>query len=534
LASPSDRLQAPNSVRDNVRLFGEALAIAASALALVFGAVPVRGSLPEYGAPANAGVIPLDAPQGVNFLVVADFNGDGSQDVLVIRSLAFSPRTFPVVLLASRGDGTFADQTSRTFSGDVPRTSQARRVIVADFNGDRRPDVFVADSGEDLPPFAGYQNTLILSAPGGKLVDASGNLPQRSDYSHAAAAADVNGDGAVDLFVGELGGGSSSVLINDGTGRFHDEPDGIPARFADPAQAVVTSAVFADVNRDGFPDLIIGGGSNGFVRTVPVVLLNDKHGAFPRIASELPLPPHGFDSPVDFKTADLNRDGVPDIVASYVKTPSSTGEWIQLLIGKGDGTFNDETQTRLAQQDSNGSWFKEIDLVDLNGDGAPEIATAVAPLIPTLDDPPPFYLNDGHGHFARLPQELGLSPGNTYSFIDSTGQGERDIVFSKDNASLELLRPQPVHGFRLYATLSAGGAVSLVDDQGARSIRAGVHLLVVWDQARHAAFRISGPGVAAHTGTAYTGITAVSIRLRAGVVYRYGSGKRLVALRVAP
>ena len=49
-------------------------------------------------------------------------------------------------------------------------------MVIADFNGDRVDDIFVADHGYDAYPFPGYQNTLVLSAPGGKLVDATDNL----------------------------------------------------------------------------------------------------------------------------------------------------------------------------------------------------------------------------------------------------------------------------------------------------------------------------------------------------------------------
>jgi VCBS repeat protein len=165
-------------------------------------AMPGRGSdvsasafgLPEYGAAVSAGVIPADNPQVVNFLAVADFNGDGRDDVMVVRALYQSNRTFPVVVLANQGNGRFVDQTASIFDGAPPQTMDARRVVVADFNGDGRPDVFIADEGQDVTPNVGHQNTLILSAPGGKLVDATANLPQRSDFSHALAVADVNGD----------------------------------------------------------------------------------------------------------------------------------------------------------------------------------------------------------------------------------------------------------------------------------------------------------------------------------------------------
>lgn len=489
---------------------------------------PSLAGLPEYTAPAGAGVFPVESPQGVNFLVVGDFNADGRQDVMVVRSLAFSPRTFPVVVMVNGGNGAFADETSSLFVGDVPQTLQARRVVVADFNGDGRPDVFMADSGEDLPPYAGYQNTLILSAPGGKLVDATENLPQRPDYSHSVAAADVNGDGSVDLFVGNLGGADSSILLNDGSGHFHDEPNGIPAWLADPGRSILTSAAFADVNRDGFPDLIVGGGSNGQYSTVPVVLFNNSHGAFPSVSGELPLPRHGFNSPVDIQTTNLNSDGRPDLVISYVKTPSQIGaRWIQLLVNNRNGTFRDETQTRLPQHNNSDSWIKWIQIIDLNHDGAPDLATAVAPNLPSSNESPPFYLNDGQGHFTRLPHRLGFEVGNNYNFIDATGNGAHDIVLSTDNASLQIERQQPALGYRLYATLSPTGVVAVIGDQGANTpIHAGRHRLLIWDEDTNTSLHLNGPGVNLSSGRRHTGITTTMIRLHAGATYHYRSDHR--------
>jgi FG-GAP-like repeat len=510
------------------------LIVVSASVALPVGAATGRAGylslagLPEYAAPVGAGVFPVESPQGVNFLVIGDFNADGHQDVMVVRSLAFSPRTFPVVVMVNRGEGTFVDETSSLFVGDVPQTLQARRVVVADFNGDGRPDVFIADTGEDLPPYAGYQNTLILSAPGGKLVDATKNLPQRADYSHSLAAADLNGDGAVDLFVGNLGRADSSIMLNDGSGHFHDETNGIPAKLADPGQSILTSAAFADVNHDGFPDLIVGGGSNGQYSTAPVVVLNNRHGAFPFVSSELPSPPYGFNSPVDIQTTDLNGDGWPDLVISYVKTPSQIGaRWIQLLINNRNGTFRDETQTRLPQHNNSDSWIKWIQIIDLNHDGAPDLATAVAPNVPSSNESPPVYLNDGHGHFAPLPHGLGFDVGNTYNFIDATGNGAHDVVFSTDNASIQLERKQPALGYRLYATLSPTGVVALTSDQGAnRPIHAGRHRLLIWDDDTNASLQLNGPGVNLSSGRRHTGITTTLIRLHAGATYHYRSDQR--------
>ena len=102
-------------------------------------------------------------------------------------------------------------------------------MVVADFNGDNRPDIFIADIGTDNtainPGFPGQQNELILSESNGKFRDATANLPQRFTFSHSAAAADVNGDGSIDVFENNIGGlgrshAQADILLNDGSGHF--------------------------------------------------------------------------------------------------------------------------------------------------------------------------------------------------------------------------------------------------------------------------------------------------------------------------
>lgn len=105
---------------------------------------------------------------------------------------------------------------------------QAVKIIVTDFNGDGQPDVFIADFGQDAfdpsqGTFPGRQNTLLLSTPEGKLIDATANLPQQSDTTGHAAAADIDGDGDFDLLILNLPGQKRigpHLWLNDGTGRF--------------------------------------------------------------------------------------------------------------------------------------------------------------------------------------------------------------------------------------------------------------------------------------------------------------------------
>ena len=100
---------------------------------------------------------------------VADVTGDGDPDIVGVKFFDGNrSETRPLVILGGDGKGAFKDVTQQVFVRAVPRMQHARRLIFADFNSDGRPDVFVADTGNDNPPFAGWPSTLVLSAPGGK------------------------------------------------------------------------------------------------------------------------------------------------------------------------------------------------------------------------------------------------------------------------------------------------------------------------------------------------------------------------------
>lgn len=332
---------------------------AALAPVVVAAALPVSSSAagvpPRWGTPVLVGHVSFSgAAFWATQMAVADFNGDGRQDILIARDSQDAQHTFPVTILLGDGKGGFTDGTSSIFEGSVPSTQYPRQIVIADFNGDHRPDVFIADTGDDHAPWPGFQNTLILSAAGGKLVDATANLPQVDDYTHSAAAADVNGDGATDLYVGNIYGANQApprILRNDGTGHFSELTGALPPAQADLDQTKYTGGTFADVNGDGQPDLVLSADTS---TPGSVVLLNDGTGHFIELPGALPAKPFGTDAiGFDPTALDVNRDGHPDLVVSYTKgNPFYVGRWIQVLINNGNGTFQDQTASRLPQSDN--------------------------------------------------------------------------------------------------------------------------------------------------------------------------------------
>lgn len=398
--------------------------------------------VPVYGASTVVGQVP-GGTCCVSQIAVADFNGDGLQDAIFTRSVYLGSETFPVTVLLNDGQGKFVDATSSIFVGPAPVTQNARELVVSDFNADGRPDVFVADHGDDRDPFPGYQNTLILSAPGGRLVDATANLPQASDFTHSATAADVNGDGKTDIYAGNVYGGNAvppRVLLNDGSAVFSVAGGLLPPAQTDLDQNRYTSSLFADVNGDGKSDLILGGEDH---TPSSVVLLNDGTGHFTVLAGALPAKPFGPDaSALDIAALDINHDPHRDLLIAFTKgNPFYVGRWIQVLVNNGDGTFRDETSSRLPQVDNNDAWPVFFKLRDLNRDGRTDFGVLVNGGATVA--PAPFFVADALGVFQAGPT---ANVGSVWTFIDARGDGSNDILSVNFSGAVSLFPEHPPPG----------------------------------------------------------------------------------------
>ena len=391
------------------------------------------GCLPRYSEPQFILRV-RDADSYEPELEVGDFNGDGLNDVVIRRSQFGATTTFDLDILLNDGNGSLVLGTSSVFSGTVPRVqAPAPMILVADFNGDERPDIFVPDGGMDTEPFPGYQNTLVLSVPGGRLVDATANLPQQNDLTHSAAAGDIDGDGDNDLYLGNFWAQNMidpQILINDGSGEFTVAEDRLHESL-DLTQNGYTASELVDVDNDGFPDLVLGDAGddidNEYSTPDSVVLLNDGLGSFTSPPISLPAKPFTVtDIGLDIQPADLNDDGYQDLLIAYTKgNPWYVGRYVQVLINNQDGTFHDETGTRLPQSDNDDPYIYRLQLMDMDRDQDMDV---IARPWDDQDPDPLLFLNDGRGHFSQHPLDFGL-PYLYYTFLDLDGDGGHDLVF---------------------------------------------------------------------------------------------------------
>ena len=378
---------------------------------------PPEACLPRFSEPQL--LLELDRPPGLDMMGRGDLNGDVWKDLVVARLDFGAAKTLKIDILLSDGRGHLRDGTSQLFSGPVPRVQHPREIVTADFNGDGRTDIFVADHGQDAPPFPGYQNTLVLSTGGWRMMDATSQLPQQPDFTHSATAADIDGDGDVDLYVGNLGPEPPEILLNDGTGGFEVAVGLLPPAQRDLSKNWYTACEFADVDNDTFPDLILG---QGDPNRDSHVLLNDGTGRFAKMGSPLPRTIFAPNQQIlDIKAADISGDGYLDLFVSDTRS-TYAGRYIQVLINTGNGTFRDETAARLPQSPNWDTWIRFLDLLDLDYDGDVDIAGHAM-----AGEGHPFYLNDGRGYFSLWDKPFEVHS-HVFALLDVTGDGRRDIV----------------------------------------------------------------------------------------------------------
>lgn len=193
-------------------------------------------------------------------------------------------------------DGGYAEDPTRIVTdASSPATQPCihpRKAIVADFNKDGTPDVFIACHGYDSGSFPGETNKLLLSRADGKFV--LGNASPDIAFWHGAAALDVNGDGAIDVIAVD-GGHRISTFLNNGSGRFSLEA---ATRFPALGQGGYYTIEAADLNGDGAPDVLTGGHESATSPTY--ALLNPGNGQFQSVTPiALPAVP-GFGVVLDF------------------------------------------------------------------------------------------------------------------------------------------------------------------------------------------------------------------------------------------
>ncbi len=275
---------------------------------------------------------------------LADFDGDGNLDAATANSGSGN-----VTVLAGTGTGIFGSQANYVPTGTTSPTD----LVIADFNGDKHPDIAIADPG------AGQIATLINSGTSPATFTTGITLPIPGT-PFAINAGDFENNGNQDLVVSEYTGNKILILHNDGAGNFT-----VKATYS--VGSAPDAIAVGDFNGDNIPDIAVA----SFGTSTVTVFLNDGTGNFTEMT---PVAIAGKGSttanqptsvqPVAIIAADITSAGPLDLV-----TTNNEGS-VSILIGDGKGDFL--SQSTLT--DTSGP--SETVAADMNGDGRLDLATA--------------------------------------------------------------------------------------------------------------------------------------------------------------
>jgi hypothetical protein len=325
-------------------------------------------------------------------VLVADINGDGKPDILTADTTDTK-----IGVLWGRGDGTFLVGTPVT----VPHAPVA--MALGHFFGDSsKLDIAFGCSGDDT-------NLYIVRGNGDGTFQPAVKIEANVDTG-ALAAADLNGDGKLDLVDYASRDNQIQVFMGNGNGTFQ-----APVIYPAGSCYSSTQIQLVDIRHNGKLDLVtINPGSNDLS-----VYLGNGDGTF--------QPPTNYVvgiSPDCMAIGDFNRDGMLDIAAA-----DYMGGDFAVLQGNGNGTFQAATDVTVGSYALYASAPYDIAEGDLNHDGVPDLVVTDwrASTVNVL-------LGNGDGTFQPpVSYAVGTSP---YGVVlaDLTGDGALDILTANRDA----------------------------------------------------------------------------------------------------
>lgn len=337
-----------------------------------------------------------------------------------------------------------------------PISGNGKAMVVADFTGDGKEDLFVgAGSNASASLFTQSSNGTFVKQ--NSSVFASASKAEDSD----AIAFDANGDGSLDLYVASggvydfnLGDDSlrDRMYLNDGKGNFSLSPDALPK------EAFPTGTIqVADLNFDGFPDLFVGARVNpGQFPTSPGarIWINDGQGNFSDQTKQLAPTFVNLGMLTDSGLADLDQDGKPELIVVGDAMP------IQVFSFQNDRW--QETTLNYFEKHEFGFW-NNLTIADWDGDGTVELLAGNlgtnSQIKASSAEPAEILYKDFDGN------------GSVDAFLAYYIQGERYPAASRDEILGQVLFLKKRYlDFKSFANVKMSELFTPQERQGANSI----------------------------------------------------------------
>lgn len=241
-------------------------------------------------------------------LAQKDINGDGTDDFYIAGARGQSGALF-----VSR-NGTFSKSPQAAFDADAAFEDADAEFFDADGDGDH--DLLVTSAGYELNAGDPLLLPRLYLNEKGNFKKAS--FPMVGPNASSVAVADVDKDGDLDIFLGsrvtpgrfpESPGGI--LMVNNGKAGFADETASRAPELRN--AGMITDAVFEDVEKDGFPDLILT------ADWMPVQIFGNNNGKLTNVSQKWGTANlHGCWNVL--RPADLDGDGDTDFVVGNMGT----------------------------------------------------------------------------------------------------------------------------------------------------------------------------------------------------------------------
>jgi hypothetical protein len=351
---------------------------------------------------------------GAHGIAVGDVNGDGRLDVVT----------------ADMGTGG-GDGTMTVLIGGAPRTCDRTDyasgvspsdVVAADFDGDGRSDLAVANEDQTLSVFIGKGDGTFkdyVRYPIGTL-------------SQGLASADFNGDGRPDIVVSNYTESTLLLFINRGDGTFGASrtlPVGPHPRFV----------VAVDLNGDGRPDLATANYNDAIYDGSISVMINQGNAQF-SAPTQIPA---GL-GPYQIRAAKLDADDNFDLIVN-----NYDGQSVSIYLNHGDGTFQPEQRYAVG-------WGLATAVADFDHDGDNDLAVCNF-----QENTVSILLNDGAGAFgSRTDIPVGRQPRSIQAAIV---RGDQDIdlaVAISTTSEIQLLENKGQARFQTFTDKRCAAGVN--------------------------------------------------------------------------
>jgi len=390
----------------------------------------------------------------VEIKLIADFNNDGLDDVM----LEYAMVNMPPVFLISNGDGTFTERDN--LSSKLSRV-QIRKAVAADFDSDGFLDIAGFTTADPWKPNGwtrGEPDILLMNVEGKTFREVK--IPEwtKDDWNHGGSAADIDGDGNIDILpVSEEPNLKTGPIRNNGKEIFKK---GITEYSSLVSRHLSSSLATGDLNGDGHVDLVFAltkdvsnrpGSSNTpkdlKFDTIQIIygdgdfnfrnnkkISFGKHWLTPDIVNKIIKNKNKY-TEADMPTAasyvpgvrrlglgtsnveliDINQDGLLDIVAGYIFGPTSLqmSSGFKVFINKGN-CFNDETAIFFPNQRMNrditpgaqSSYTHRFYFDDITGDNLPDLILQMDGYMDFLNSEEPYspnvFVNNGSNVYLPL------------------------------------------------------------------------------------------------------------------------------------